>query len=342
MSLIKNYFNKDNIASIRYEDVAHFFSEAKQESDKIEFKSFVEDEKQNQGSRESSIHRTICGFLNSEGGIIIWGAPKGKLIEDKKEKIFEGELSMVEISYEKDSFISKITDSITPAPRGILFHRIDFNKKHIYIFEIPKSEYSPHQFKNTYYMRIDGQTKPAPHHYVEALMRKITFPHIEGYISISTSKDFEGKFQLYIFVWFFNLSKFQNDYNLWYRLITTNGKFQGWNAMIQNPGVKILKQGQERRVKNLQEVIHNGGPMQDNAMIEFPLSHQKIYETELNLQFGAKLSPMKVSHYKIKCGSQENQQDFIISKTENQYMFEAKEALGISERESIMKIIGRI
>ena len=36
-----------------------------------------------------------------------------------------------------------------------------------------KSDYAPHQFNGKYYMRIDGHTITTPHHYVEALMRKL-------------------------------------------------------------------------------------------------------------------------------------------------------------------------
>jgi hypothetical protein len=63
-------------------------------------------------------------FLNSDGGIIIWGAPKGKKVPDKKEKVFQGEPDMVDYLYEKDAFISKIADSITPTPRAILFIKL--------------------------------------------------------------------------------------------------------------------------------------------------------------------------------------------------------------------------
>jgi predicted HTH transcriptional regulator len=142
MSLFKNYFDKEKITNIKYNDVVHYFSEPKDENDKIEYKSFVENPKDNQTEREKKILQSICGFLNSDGGLIIWGAPKGKKVPPKKEKIFQRELDMVEYLYEKDAFISKITDSITPAPRGILFHRIDKGDKHIYILEIPHSAHT--------------------------------------------------------------------------------------------------------------------------------------------------------------------------------------------------------
>ena len=351
MSLFKNYFNSEKITDITYGDVVRFFKEAKDETDKIEYKSFAENERENQTEREKKILQSVCGFLNSDGGIIIWGAPKGKKVPDKKEKVFQGELDMVEYPYEKDAFINKVTDSLTPTPRAILFHRIDKAKKHIYILEIPKSEYSPHQFQHRYYMRIDGQTRPAPHHYVEALMRKVRFPNLEGYISMGTYQFFNDNFhntvfQLYVNVFIFNLSKLQNDYNVSYRLLCTYGKFQGWNSTFRDPGVGFGEQGRERRVDNIKEVIHYGEPVNDYVTIEFdPYELQRNNnELELFLHFGAKHSPMKTSWYRIKVNPPSPSakiQESIIARKENQYMHEVKEELGITDRQSILKILGR-
>ena len=212
MLFSKNYFKKENIEDITYDDVVNFFKEERQESDKIEYKSFVISEKNDVpiGKKIDGVIKSITGFLNSDGGLLIWGAPSGKKLPNKIEKIFIGELSLVNQLYEKDQLISKISDRITPLPRGILFHRIENNKKYIYLFEIPKSEYSPHQFDNRFYMRIDGQSKPAPYHYVEALFKQIKFPKLNVYLKLFDWKKVNDDFQLIVDIVIFNHSKLEN------------------------------------------------------------------------------------------------------------------------------------
>jgi hypothetical protein len=346
MNLFKNYFNKEKIIDITYDDIVNYFSQSKHENDKIEYKSFVIEEKENQTSKERQILKTICGFLNSEGGILIWGAPKGKIITGKREKIFQGDPSMVDFLYEKDSFISKVTDSITPAPRNILFHRIDEREKHIYVFEIPKSEYSPHQFQNTYYMRIDGQTRPAPHHYVEALMKQIRFPNLEGYIMIDNIQYTSNELYLYIQICIFNLSKLQNDYNVTYRLLCSQGLWEGWNNPIKQENIKFADDGHQKIVENLKGIIHFGNPVAHKSTIIFnPYEIERNnFQPQISLFFGAKLSPMKVSSYNInlKHPFPRNFQDIILgNKLENRFMYEMPEDLENNERNKILRLLGR-
>jgi hypothetical protein len=138
----------------------------------------------------------------------------------------------------------------------------------------------------------------------------------------------------------------QNDYNVSYRLLCNYGRFQGWNSTIRNKGVEFGEHGRERRVENIKEVIHYGEPVNDYVMIEFePHELQsKNDEIELFLHFGAKHSPMKTSWYKIKVNPlspPDNLQQCILEEKENQFMYEVKEELGITDRQAIMKMLGR-
>ena len=190
MGYAKSFLGKE-LYEISYADVEYFFKDVKEESDKIEFKSFYSNDEKHFNHKESGIIRAICGMLNSDGGLIIWGAPMGKSISGRKEKIYEGSLSPLEISIEKDAFISKISNVISPSPKGIKFQRLEKNGKYVYLVEIPQSEYAPHQYNNVYWMRLDGQTRAAPHHYIEALFKKITYPNLQGKLildSVTTSE----------------------------------------------------------------------------------------------------------------------------------------------------------
>src|SRR6187399_975460 len=114
MSYIQQYFGKAP-QDLTYQDVTDFFSIEREESDKIEFKSYHAPG-ENDKEKENGIIRTVCAFLNSSGGLLIWGAPVGQNVAGKTEKVFVGALSPVTRLVEKDYFINRITDSTTPAP----------------------------------------------------------------------------------------------------------------------------------------------------------------------------------------------------------------------------------
>lgn len=296
------YLGKTNITEISYSDIENYFKEPQEESDRIEYKSFVSSVSISQSETEKNIIKSICAFLNSEGGLLIWGAPKGIKEEDKKEKIFKGDLSSVEYLYEKDQLIRKISDKIIPTPKGILFHRITNNGKYIYIFEVAKSEYSPHQYEDKFYMRIDGQTKTAPYHYIDALFKKIKFPNLNGFIKITNWQQSlnENKCLLHIDIYIYNYSKLQNDYNVSYRLFCDKGKFDGWNSHFGGNKIRYVTQGHEMIVSQAKDIIHYGEPIKESHSIEvdrnFIIKDNKI---KILLLFGAKYSPMKVSEYTI-------------------------------------------
>lgn len=182
--LISNLFGKE-IGELTVADLEAFFSVEQLESDKIEFKSTKEnfdgiDTPKKEGETIKKIMQTICGFLNTDGGIIIWGTPEGKYIGgNSKEKTYIGELTIVKTRIEKDQFLNKVSDQINPTAARIRFVSLTHKGGWIYIFEVLKSEYSPHQLNGTYFLRLDGQTRPAPHQYVEALMKKARVAKLE-------------------------------------------------------------------------------------------------------------------------------------------------------------------
>ena len=160
-----------SLRDLSYEKIALYFSTDQEETDIIEFKSFSD--KGTIQDKVSGINKSVCAFANSEGGIIIWGAPEGKDVAGKKEKIFVGALTNIDQSIEKDALISRISSNIIPVPNGVVCKILEEGNNKICVFEVQQSEYAPHQFDSRYYMRLDGQSRPAPHHYIEALFKKI-------------------------------------------------------------------------------------------------------------------------------------------------------------------------
>ena len=103
MNYAESYFGK-SLDSLAYQDIEDFFKEAKEESTRIEFKSYAA----GRGKFKDKLLGVIeglCALLNSEGGILIWGAPEGQKIDGKKEEIFQGTLSPVDELKEKDGLI---------------------------------------------------------------------------------------------------------------------------------------------------------------------------------------------------------------------------------------------
>lgn len=334
------YFNK-NLNDLIIEDIKDFFSQSREESDKLEFKSFSS--RGNYEEMFNGICKGICAFLNSEGGLLIWGAPKGKIPVGKKEKAFEGDLEPINLILEKDALISKISDRITPLPSRLKVRIIEHLESCLCIFEIDKSEYSPHQFNNTYYMRIDGQSRPAPHHYVEALFRKVKYPNLEGFIKINETGTLRDDYFLNISIIVFNFSQLQNETNLTVSLICDLGYFKNHRADIL--GKRYNMNGHQILLENTQEVLHFGNPFYEDDMLIFPKEgiSQNNNRANLILTFGGKTSPMKSSEYVLDFNNIDgnNPNMIIFQMNENVLTSEKQNQLGISKDEQLKIILGR-
>ena len=291
----KQLFGED-IEVIKVADLEAFFDGERDESTKVEAKSFVSPYG-DVGEGLKAVIISICAFLNSNGGIVVWGAP---IEVDKK---FEGGLTSVPKMYEKDKLISIISDKITPLPVGVKMERIEKIDGYIYIFEIQESPYSPHQVYGKYWARLDGQTRVAPHYLVEALFKKITYPNIEGYINLLEFKvDRKGMAHLKIDALIFNFSELQNEEGLSIELISDYGQFVEFYSSGKFDNSGDFKDGARWRVNNA-GIIHFGVPIIENLTLKFPLNEFKddtLGEMRLLLTFGGKHSPMKTSSYFLK------------------------------------------
>ena len=342
MTLIKSYFGKE-AEQIKYTDIEHYFHEPKEESDKIEFKSIKELTTASQGIYDK-ILSTICGFLNSSGGILVWGSPEGQKVPNKKEKVFQGSLTATDEIIEKDSFINKVTDLITPTPSQINFYSLFNGVRYIYLIEVAASNYSPHQYKNYYYMRIDAQTRVAPHHYIEALFKKITFPVLEGYMKptsfIRHGPDVVFKFRIFIQ----NVSKLQNEKDLYFSLLT-NAVFSEYTPMGINSFYSY--QGKQKTVQHAKATLYYGEVFthDDGLRISRAMLHleQKFF---LNLSIDGVNSPLRTSNYEIALTENDlNSSDlnkFLTIVDENIYNYEVIDRLGKTERERTNAMLGRI
>jgi hypothetical protein len=154
-------------------DIENYFLVRQEESSTLEFKS---------GDVEIiDLYKEVAAFLNTEGGLIIIGAPR-----ESKETIGKRTINFCqgEITYSKfvskDWLYQKIFSNIVPSPTEIFIKEITTEKGNVFILDIPQSLNPPHQSNSDgrYYIRIDNEAKPAPHGLIQALFDKRRKPKI--------------------------------------------------------------------------------------------------------------------------------------------------------------------
>lgn len=312
---IYHLFNKD-IHELELLDIEKYFKATPfEESDSLEYKSYAADkQKGNHKGKEEAILKTICGFLNSEGGVIIWGAPESKLFNGEQK--LEKELSPFIGVVNKDSFISKVLHRIIPSPQGIKCNPIQISDtESIIIIEVPKSTYRPHQLNSKYYMRADGQTIIAPHHYIEALFKQVSYPILTGKIELrSTNKRIIEKvgrlfIECEINLIVENRSMYLNEKNLSISLVVDN-TYQTLRDEVHL-------------------VAHYGKPIIKVEKIHLPIQYMySLNRSEIAVMFGGEKSPIRVSRYllefKLDDSKVNDEIKFIelVGKEENKFPFE--------------------
>lgn len=216
---------------------------------------------------------------------------------------------------DRDRLINKISSLIISLPIGIRVQQLnDANNDSIFVIEVEKSTFKPHQFKDKYYIRLDGQTKVSPHYLISAMMKSVDFPIVKGHLRLKNIENLDGhRISLRFRKVVFNTSPFNNDLNVFIRVVATPGVIvvnnQQYAGDYHSPGLKILS---------------NGRP----SMSEFDLiitSQQLIQrnnEIQIMLNFGGEKSPSKVSSYKyslanLVIGDVADETPFLIEKKEN-------------------------
>lgn len=337
------YFNK-SIDSITIDDIITFFKDEHSESNRIEFKSYKPGGNINE--KIKPIISSICAFLNSEGGVIIWGAPQGIIPPNKKEKVFIGTPSYVNEHIENDKLINKICDCISPLPTGITARVIGGKDNFIYLFNIQASLIKPHQFDNKYMIRLDGQSRVAPHYYIEAMFRQIKYPDIEGYIKFSDIQIVKEGLELTIETIIFNWSPLQNEKNVIILVFSPHGLFINSRNRLNliNKYHEYGVGGHQSLTRKLDDILFFGSPFHDSDNLLFNISDIKnVKEFEIILRFGGENSPPKESYYKIcfKIDEVDKPVVEIIESFENKLISEIRAETGLNKNEVIKNIIGR-
>lgn len=312
-------FGKD-LYNLNYNDLVQFFETEKEETLNLEFKSYPITGNHNE--KEKAVFKSICGLLNSEGGIVIWGAPT----EDKNAEgntIAEGALTPFKTVLDRDRLINKISSLLIPLPIGVRVQKLDApNGNSIFVIEVEKSRQKPHQFANNYFIRLDGQTKIAPHYLIEAMMKSIDFPIIRGHIRLKSINHSGNKVVLTFVNLLFNTSEFNNDINFFYRIVAMPGVIHiGDNTY---PG---------DYTNDLFKIMSYGRPIRSIFRLVIPsaILVARNQEVDVIINFGGEKSPSKVSTYKyrlnniVKGNVANDELPYLIEKRENQLPSDATE-----------------
>ncbi len=345
MNITETIFDKKP-NEIKLEDLNLFFSNEREESEIIEFKSFYDHKQNNYKHKENAILKTVCGFLNSNGGVVIWGAPvEKKSFDFDSGKFFKGDLSPVDRYINKDDFINKTVNRITLPPTGIQFYPIEVGTdKYVYIIEVKKSITKPHQFDNRYFIRLDGQTINAPHYYIEAMFKQIQHPNLGGYIKFGRLKTDGYCYYQDIAIFIFNHSPLQNEENISFSLTVSPGKFKV--PEISAVGSKISYSGDHMlKYNKIIDVLHYGEPATYNTKILTKPDELANNEDIMDfvLLFGGKTSPMKKSHYKLRFDSKltTNSNSLVIFKEENRMIHDIDKEMELNEKDKVDKLLER-
>ena len=127
----------------------------------------------NKTALKKELGKQVSAFANSGGGYLVIGIDEKDLQNPQPCEQYVGRQPMRD-------YLSALTEQSVEYPiRHFKVHRIPFaddGEKSIFVVEIEDSPAAPHQAKEekTYYYRIDGHSKPAPHFHLELLRNRFT------------------------------------------------------------------------------------------------------------------------------------------------------------------------
>lgn len=339
MNFCQNYFSKD-LDQLTESDLVAFFSTPQKETQYIEFKSSGETNVEQVFNK--TLKPAVCSFLNSEGGILIYGAPREDRRNPENPENFKLRPYPPKFLGDHDSIIRKIADGITPMPIGVRLKEVEVEAGMVAVFEIQESQSKPHQTDNIYQIRIDGQKKPAPHYLIEAMMKQITFPDIRVYCKITAASELaNGTDQINIkfSVFIINFSEFQNEKNLKIRIgiagrgyISIGDTYDGGRSKTTDYlDVDLLSFGEPNQLR-----FCIGTRYRDIQINPF---------FEITCLFHGRSSPSKMSNYKLDCSNLNHPTQLVnplrlIHEVHNLLLSDHQKKLGISHIEALESSLG--
>jgi hypothetical protein len=148
-------FGKE-LEKLQINDILVLIQNKIDESQNLEYKEPSE----NLDKACNSLAETISGFLNTDGGILLYG------VSEKREGIHRYPTGIEWCSTAKERLENLLKSRIQPWEEKIKIRRIASKEKEqggIFVIEIPKSNNPPHMYNYCYYQRLNFQTQPMSH-----------------------------------------------------------------------------------------------------------------------------------------------------------------------------------
>lgn len=191
-------------------------------------------------------------------------------------------------------------------------------------------------------MRIDGQTKPAPHHYIEALFRKVRYPFLEAIFKIKNRYIVRGMYAIQFKVYFYNWTPNQNEEKFSYRIFSEHGVFEDSSDELLEH--RFGDNGQELSSELAKDILHFGEPIVEEQTLLFEpyqLQNEQNKSTLL-ISFGGKYSPLKISQIILDFSkpSPTNPLNLISEESiQNKFIKDVQESMGQTRENTIKAIL---
>jgi len=148
-------FGKE-LEQLRIGDIELLIKNKTDESQNLEYKQPTNDLQEDCGY----LAKTISGFLNTDGGIIIYG------VSERKDKEHRYPANMKFCDVNKERFENLLLNRVQPWEERIRIYRIpdgENEQNGIFVLEVPKSNNPPHMSNFSYYRRLNFRTEPMSH-----------------------------------------------------------------------------------------------------------------------------------------------------------------------------------
>lgn len=154
-SLTQLRFGKE-LEQLRIGDIERLIERRIDESQNLEYKQPTD----NLEEDCDYLAKAISGFLNTDGGIIIYG------VSERKDKEHRYPASMKFCEVNKERFESLLLNRVQPWEERTRIYRLpngENEQNGIFVLEVPKSNNPPHMYNFSYYRRLNFRTEPMSH-----------------------------------------------------------------------------------------------------------------------------------------------------------------------------------